>query len=326
VVIAAMAAYLLQDPDTAEQPVPYALLIAIYTVAAHDSRRTRAWALALLAAGASTQLGGLILNTPSADTTVRALVMYVAAWAMGRATANRHAYARELEREREREAVRAVERERAAIARELHDMVAHHLASTVLRVGVARHVLPQTDPRLAEVLDDVHSSANTALTDLRRLLASLREPSADQLAPLLAETTDLPATVQEVLDRSRRSGLTIEAEVDPRIAELDAMRSLTVLRLVQEGLANVTKHAGPQAKARTRIRMEDGTLFLELENTLLRSAAPARPAEAGPGTGYGLLGMRERVTLVGGTIDAGPAGDGWRIVATLPASASGVQG
>ena len=242
--------------------------------------------------------------------------------------ATRIAQDRALEAERSRDVAEWGARmgERAAIARELHDMVAHHLASTVLRVGVARHVLPQTDPRLAEVLDDVHSSANTALTDLRRLLASLREPSADQLAPLLAETTDLPATVQEVLDRSRRSGLTIEAEVDPRIAELDAMRSLTVLRLVQEGLANVTKHAGPQAKARTRIRMEDGTLFLELENTLLRSAAPARPAEAGPGTGYGLLGMRERVTLVGGTIDAGPAGDGWRIVATLPASASGVQG
>ncbi|MBV2154796.1 sensor histidine kinase [Kitasatospora sp. SUK 42] len=240
--------------------------------------------------------------------------------------ATRIAQDRALEAERSRDLAEWGSRmgERAAIARELHDMVAHHLASTVLRVGVARHVLPQTDRRLAEVLDDVHSSANTALTDLRRLLTALRDPVADHLAPLLAETADLPAAVQGVVDRGRQSGLAIQAEIDPRIAELDAIRSLTVLRLAQEGLANVTKHAGPAAKVRIRMEMEDETLFLELENDLPLPPASARPAPAGASGGYGLLGMRERVALVGGTLYTGPAVDGWRISATLPPSASGV--
>ncbi|TWE17256.1 signal transduction histidine kinase [Kitasatospora atroaurantiaca] len=214
--------------------------------------------------------------------------------------------------------------ERAAIARELHDMVAHHLASTVLRVGVARHVLPRTDQRLAEVLDDVHASATTALTDLRRLLTALRDPAADHLAPLLAETTDLPATVQGVVEQSRQAGLTIEAEIGLQIAELDAIRSLTVLRLVQEGLANVTKHAGPYAKVRLRVAMEEGTLQLDLENDLPRPGGLnglGMPEQ--DGTGYGLLGMRERVALVGGTIDAGKIPGGWRLTASLPASGSG---
>ncbi|MER7768741.1 histidine kinase [Kitasatospora sp. NPDC096140] len=214
--------------------------------------------------------------------------------------------------------------ERAAIARELHDMVAHHLASTVLRVGVARHVLAPADPRLAEVLDDVHTSANTALTDLRRLLTALREPAADHLAPLLAETTDLPAAVRGVVERSRQSGMAVHAEVDPGIARLDAMRSLTVLRLVQEGLANATKHAGPAARIRLRMEMEDGTLSLALENTLPTGATPPLPGHPERSGGHGLLGMRERVALVGGTLDAGPAPGGWRIAATLPPTATGV--
>ncbi|MFD8477820.1 sensor histidine kinase [Kitasatospora sp. NPDC059673] len=230
--------------------------------------------------------------------------------------------AREAERSRDLAEWGARMGERASIARELHDMVAHHLASTVLRVGVARHVLPQTDRRLTEVLDDVHSSANTALTDLRRLLTALREPAADQLAPLLAETTDLPAAVQGVVERSRQAGLDVRAEVDPAISRLDAMRSLTVLRLVQEGLANVTKHAGPTARVLLRTAMADGELRLDLANT--RPSWASSPTAVGPSGGHGLLGMRERVALVGGTIEVGPTPDGWRIRAVLPADASGV--
>lgn len=146
--------------------------------------------------------------------------------------------------------------ERAAIARELHDMVAHHLASTVLRVGVARHVLPGTDPRLAAVLDDVHASATTALADLRRLLAALREPNAEHLAPLLAETTDLPAAVHGVVERSRQAGLRIDADIGGRLGQLDAIGGLTVLRLVQEGLANVARHADAGARVRLRATTE----------------------------------------------------------------------
>ncbi|MDH6125230.1 histidine kinase [Kitasatospora sp. GP82] len=238
-----------------------------------------------------------------------------------------HERAREAEHSRDLAEWGARMGERAAIARELHDMVAHHLASTVLRVGVARHVLPRTDQRLAEVLDDVHASATTALTDLRRLLAALRDPVApdslpQHLAPLLAETTALPAAVQGVVEQSRQAGLSVDAEIGPEIAELDAIRSLTVLRLVQEGLANVTKHAGQYARVRLRVGMEDGALHLDLANDLPRGPGGLRGfgLPEGEGSGYGLLGMRERVALVGGTIDAGKTPEGWRLTADLPAA------
>ncbi|MFE2285176.1 histidine kinase [Streptomyces sp. NPDC059443] len=237
------------------------------------------------------------------------------------ATRTAQARAREAEHTRDLAEWGARMGERAAIARELHDMVAHHLASTVLRVGVARHVLPQADRQLREVLDDVHTSATTALTDLRRLLTALRDPAGDHLAPLLAESTDLPAAVQGVIEQSRQAGLAVDAEIGPEIAGLDAIRSLTVLRLVQEGLANVIKHAGPYAKVRLRAAMEEGTLQLELENDIPRKAPHGVGVPDQEGTGYGLLGMRERVALVGGTIDAGSVANGWRLAASLPASA-----
>ncbi|MFE7531096.1 sensor histidine kinase [Kitasatospora sp. NPDC057542] len=220
--------------------------------------------------------------------------------------------AREAERSRDLAEWGARMGERAAIARELHDMVAHHLASTVLRVGVARHVLPDADPRLTAVLDDVHAGATTALADLRRLLTALREPDAGQLAPLLAETADLPTAVAGVVERSRAAGLRVDAVIGGRLAELDAIGGLTVLRLVQEGLANVVKHAGPGARVRLRATTEDGNVALELENT----RGQAGPASMGGG--HGLLGMRERVALVGGTIEAGPVPDGWRLAASWP--------
>lgn len=129
--------------------------------------------------------------------------------------------------------------------------------------------------------------------------------------------------MQGVVERSRQAGLRIEAEIGPQISELDAIRSLTVLRLVQEGLANVTKHAGPDAAVRLRVGMEEGTLQLDLENDL-----PRRHGSDGPdlpqhdGTGYGLLGMRERVALVGGVIDVGTVPGGWRLTASLPSTAA----
>ncbi|MDH6142387.1 signal transduction histidine kinase [Kitasatospora sp. GP30] len=224
--------------------------------------------------------------------------------------------AREAERGRELAEWGARAGERAAIARELHDMVAHHLSSTVLRVGVAQHVLPQTDPRLTEVLADVRTSATAALADLRRLLTALRDPEAQQLAPLLADPADLPDAVADVVSRAETAGVRVAAEISPQLAELDAVRGLTVLRLVQEGLANVVKHGGAAAEVRLLITRRGAAMAVELENTV---TGPTRQA---PGwspvtTGYGLLGMRERVALVGGTIEAGPVAGGWRLAALL---------
>jgi signal transduction histidine kinase len=206
--------------------------------------------------------------------------------------------------------------ERTAIARELHDLVAHHVASMVLRVGVARHVLRDADPRVGEVFDDLHASGTTALADLRRLVAVLRNPAmvAGGSGYLPIEPGALPDALAATVDRAAKTGLTVDASIDPAVAKLDAVRGLAVLRLTQEGLTNVAKHAGPSARARFCVRMVDDAVHWEITDDGGRSADP--PPRAEPG--HGLAGMRERVELLGGTLTAGPEGTGWRLRTVLP--------
>jgi signal transduction histidine kinase len=204
--------------------------------------------------------------------------------------------------------------ERGAIARELHDVVAHHVASMVLRVGVARHVIPGLDPRVAEVLDDVHGTGTTALADLRRLVEVLRGPAGVEsgAAITVIEPGSLPAALGAAVDTARRTGLTVEAEIDEAVGGLDAVRGLAVLRLTQEALTNVAKHAGPTARACLRISVEDGAVSWEVAD----EGGVSQPAA--PGGGHGLIGMRERVEVLGGRLTAGPAGSGWRVGTVLP--------
>ncbi len=260
------------------------------------------------------------------------------------------------ERRRHSETLAARAAERTAIARELHDLVAHHVSSMVLRVGVARHVLPGDDPRVTQVLDDLHATGGAALVDLRRLVAVLRDPAQVDGGPFfsLVDRAELPGALEGAVARVRQAGLTAQAEVDPSVAELDAVRGLTVLRLAQEGLANAAKHAGPRAAVRLSVRMEalgTGTVGTEASGTEASGTgtvgAEAVGAAVGrvtgsegrrvrleivddggadrrrpaPGTlGHGLIGMAERVELLGGRFEAGPApgGQGWRLYAELP--------
>jgi signal transduction histidine kinase len=206
--------------------------------------------------------------------------------------------------------------ERSAIARELHDVVAHHVASMVLRVGVARHVLPDVDPRVAEVFDDVHSTGTAALADLRRLVAVLRDPSRRTDAALTAiDPGALPAALEAAVETARRAGLTVDATIAPEAGSLDVVRALAVLRLTQEALTNVAKHAGPAAHARVHVALRDGDVVWSVADDG-GGVVPGLPS----GGGHGLTGMRERVEVLGGRLTAGPAADGWRVETVLPAS------
>jgi len=206
--------------------------------------------------------------------------------------------------------------ERGAIARELHDVVAHHVASMVLRAGVARHVLPELDPRVAEVLDDVHATGTTALTDLRRLVEVLRDPAGvrDDAAITAIEPGSLPAALGAAVDTARRTGLTVEADIDEAVGAIDAVRGLAVLRLTQEALTNVAKHAGSAARARLRVTVDDDEVSWEVTD---EGGSEAGGSDA-PGGGHGLIGMRERVEVLGGELTAGPSGTGWRVGTVLP--------
>ncbi|WFE40469.1 histidine kinase [Micromonospora sp. WMMD998] len=228
--------------------------------------------------------------------------------------AEERAAAEQRRSESESRAARADER--SAIARELHDVLAHHVASMVLRVGVARHVLPDLDPRVGAVFDDVHGTGTAALTDLRRLVAVLRQPDGvrGDAALTAIEPSALPAALGATVDRARQAGITVEADVDPAVGTLDAVRGQAVLRLTQEALTNVAKHAGAAARARLTVSVVDGAVHWAVAD----DGRGAAPAVVPAGGGHGIVGMRERVEVLGGRLEAGPTGDGWRVRTVLP--------
>ncbi|MGC5053138.1 sensor histidine kinase [Micromonospora sp. DT48] len=224
--------------------------------------------------------------------------------------------AEEEQRRRESESRAARADERSAIARELHDVVAHHVASMVLRVGVARHVLTDLDPRVGAVFDDVHGTGTAALADLRRLVAVLRDPDGvrGDAALTAIDPSAVPAALGAAVDRARQAGVNVVADIDPAVGALDAVRGLAVLRLSQEALTNVAKHAGAAAVARLSVSVVDDDVHWEVTDDGSGWVPDAVPV----GGGHGITGMRERVEVLGGELTAGPTGTGWRVATVLP--------
>jgi signal transduction histidine kinase len=192
----------------------------------------------------------------------------------------------------------------------------------VLRVGVARHVLPDLDPRVDEVFDDLHRTGTLALADLRRLVAVLRDPQGvrGDAALTAIDPSALPAALSGAVETARSTGLIVDADIDDAVGAVDAVRALAVLRLTQEALTNVAKHAGTAAQARLRVAVTDGDLRWEVSD----DGGGGRPdtSPPPPGGGHGLTGMRERVEVLGGTLEAGRHGEGWRVRTVLPADAA----
>lgn len=198
--------------------------------------------------------------------------------------------------------------ERGAIARELHDLVAHHVASIALRTGVAEHVIGSADPRVAEVLDDVHRTATDALTDIRRWQAALRDPALHEVA--MVEPGALWDEIDAAVQRTRAAGFTVHADIDRTITGLDAMARLTVLRVTQEALTNVMKHADAGGPVRLSVVRHDGGVEIRVDSVGVDEQRD----------GLGIIGMSERLELAGGTFAAGRSAHGWTVRAWLPAS------
>lgn len=198
--------------------------------------------------------------------------------------------------------------ERSAVARELHDLVAHHMASIVLRIGVARHVTTDADPRVHEVLDDVHRTASDALADIRRLLVALRDPALGEVA--LVESDAVPIEIASAIERTRAAGFDVTADVDPDLGGLDTIGRLTLLRVVQEALTNVMKHSDPRGNATVTVKRSG-------DGVRVRIYSAGHGGGSNP-TGHGIIGMGERVDLVGGRLEAGAAGRGWVVDAWIP--------
>ncbi|MFG1792903.1 sensor histidine kinase [Nocardia sp. NPDC049149] len=302
--------------DTGPVVAKVAAAVALIEVSARRSG-WQPW----LAAGA---LAGAYLLHPSGEMAAngyRALVMAGAPLLVGALlrTARESAeharqQAQEITQRRDAEVAAARAVERTAIARELHDLIAHHVSSTVLRVGVARHAMPDAPAGALEVLDDIHASGKETLTDLRRLVAILRDPAMTD-DPFIAPA-DLPDALTAVVTRAGQSGVTVTTALAEGITEVDAVLALTMLRLTQEGVANIVQHAGPGTTARLSITMQDDVLhFLLCDNG---SRVRSEPVPAAAGHGLGLIGLRERVELLGGEFTASCVGTEWQLAARLP--------
>ena len=295
--------------DTATTPA-VALVVAAYSAGAHaEGVRASIGAVgvaALIAANVAEQfsLGDLLFIT----------MILGGAWLAGQAM--RYGRHREkalrqltvdLEREREEKARAAVAEERVRIARELHDVVAHAISVIVLQARGGRRSLANDPGETREALDTIEATGSEALAEMRRLLGMLRrddEEIALAPQPSLKNLDALAAQVKE-------AGLPVELAVEGEPIELPPGVDLSAYRIVQEALTNALKHAGP-ATARVVVRYTGRDLELEIADTGLG-------ASAANGEGHGLVGMRERVSLYGGRIEAGPQHrGGFAVRARLP--------
>ena len=212
----------------------------------------------------------------------------------------------ELAEAQERLATQAAGEERRRIAREVHDLVGHSLTVVLLHVTGARRLV-RRDPDEAETaLADAERVGRSALADIRRTVALLREEGEGRAPTPTAE--DLEALIAE----SRAAGMVIESAVPAAVTALDETTGLVVYRIVQEALANAARHA-PGAK--TEVRVDVGADRVEVE---IRNDRASRPVQATGDGGSGLMGMEERASALGGTLIAGPHDAGWRVRATLP--------
>jgi signal transduction histidine kinase len=226
----------------------------------------------------------------------------------------RQQIAEELAEERqvsaaERE-LRSVVEERARIARELHDVVAHHMSMITVQAETARYRHKTLPPEAITEFAEIAQVARSSLSELRGLLSALRDEGADPNRTPQPTMADLPALV----DRITTSGTPVELTVPTDTTGLPQVIQLAVYRIVQEGLSNVVRHAAT-TPTRVTITRENNTLRIEVTN------ARPQPAHRPPpprGQGHGLVGLRERVTLLGGQFEVDQPSGGWRLRAALP--------
>jgi signal transduction histidine kinase len=215
--------------------------------------------------------------------------------------------AERLEREREERARAAVAEERARIARELHDVVGHSVSVMTVQASGVRRLLRPEQEREREALLIVEQTGREALAEMRRLVGVLRRPEE---APALAPQPSLQY-LDKLVDQVRESGLDVDLKVEGEAAKLPASVDLAAYRLVQEGLTNTLKHAQAH-RAEVLVRYGNGEVELVV-------ADDGNGKGGGDGGGHGLVGLRERITVVGGELNAGPlAGGGYEVRARLP--------
>ena len=290
---------------------PFALFAAFAIAGTHPDQRA---ALTLGAIGYGAMATIVLMDDPPTESVVAIFLVAATSWAIGRALADRDRRAAELEQRAERlerEQQTAALEERARIARELHDVIAHSVSVMTVQAGAARLLLDDDPERAREPLLAVEETGHQAMGEMRRLLGILRGTDGDTgLAPQPG-VAQLEALVAHV----RSAGLPVELTVEGPPRALAPGVDLAAYRVVQEALTNVLRHAGA-ARAHVRVGYAPDALELDVVNT-------GEVTVNGRAHGHGLAGMRQRVVLYGGELDAGPSKEGgYAVHARIPATAA----
>jgi signal transduction histidine kinase len=320
VVSAALATSLVVAPTQGPFESFVAIEIALYSVGVYVASRAGAAVLAV------TTLAGLgaLLTTERHVSGVNAgdwlpiLVWAWGVWAVGRVirshtlrSAELERLARELAAERDSRAREAVTVERARIARELHDVVAHKISVMGVQAAAARRVLTGEQPVIRQALAAIESTGRETIDEMRHMLGVLRDHSDELALAPQPGLRDLAALAVQM----RAAGLPVDIQIEGEPRALPAGLELSAYRIVQEGLTNTLKHAGP-SRASVAVRYLDRAVELEIVDDGPGGAAS-------DGTGNGLIGMRERVAMFGGELDAGRRAEGgWSLRARLPVTAT----
>jgi signal transduction histidine kinase len=292
-------------------------IVALYTVAERRDRRTSliaALVVATLFAAVIIGLGGLPEGLQGLLQTI--LVVWLA-WALGDLARTRGLYAtaiedraRLLEVERDEKAQRAITAERQRIARELHDIVAHHVSVIVIQAGAGLRALDRRPDQTRIAMEAIDRTGREALLDMRRMVAVLGDASGQNALAPMPRLDRLGELVEEV----RAAGLPVELSVEGDRRPLDAGIELSAYRIIQEALTNVLKHARG-ARARVRLRYAPRALEIEVADEGGSGSVDIGDREH---EGRGLVGMQERTSLYGGRFEAGRTSTGFRVTASLP--------
>jgi signal transduction histidine kinase len=327
VVTSALAAVVVIGQNVADTPI---VALPVYTVAARYERRISVVALCAVGAAFLAALGiGEILRYASSaamtDQVTSNLVVAVAAWFVGDSVRSRRAYVTGLSLQAEERQRRELElaqslvaEERLQIARELHDIVAHSLSVIAIQSGVGGHVLDMQPEEARKALAAVESTSRSALEELRRVLEVLRRD--DPAEPSLLPTPGL-ADIDRLLTQCEETGLAVTYRLRGHLTPISPSLDLSVYRIVQEALTNVTKHAGT-AQATVEITFDEEAVTINVadQGALHRNGVVLPPDQSGTSKAHhGIIGMSERAAMFGGSLIAGPRpGGGFEVLARLP--------
>jgi signal transduction histidine kinase len=288
------------------EPLLFELSVLAFVVARWSQSRTTAIALGLLTV--ATPVAVAVAQDPAEIGVPNWIMGTIFPWVVGRAFARHGQVAAELEATRRELAEQALLAERRRIARDVHDFVGHGLAAVMLQVTSARHVLHRDLAAAEDALRSAEEVGRRSMQELRRTLTLLRRDDEMGVAPPLPTAAEIP----ELVDQARAGGLAVEFRTDGDLNRIPPGVGLAVYRIAQEALANAARHA-PRARTVLGLELTNGRVAIVAETTgpVSASSEKRRPR-------YGLIGMQERATALGGEFAAGPTPDGWRVSCRFP--------